>query len=374
MTVRKRLPTNARVRGHLFSRRQTGDEPSLNNGTTIPCMTTASEKADPLFLDLSCPFIDLRTLWAVRCGLAVVVTLGMVAMFARIPPSEEQRTSPVRYETQVVARQSGGPQDRSPSITEPRKQVNSSKASVRDEEHSVLQLQDNGQASVETTLTKAVESTATVTTSADTPANDNMHQEDSPLTPFVSMSDAVTAPAETEGTVGTIDLRGGTIGPQYVFDSFDEYVRLARDSGGLFLAHDPRTRLTIIIGRSLDPRDSNLEIAVDHKLAEYASRMSALSPQHAQVERLRTHIRATVKQLGPATQIVLALPSELDAAILFAQRTACQQADVRLSGRIITGGHFVREGSPVEVAFRVVWMRVPDGSIVRFDDPTGGQN
>lgn len=141
----------------------------------------------------------------------------------------------------------------------------------------------------------------------------------------------------------------GQVAPAYVFASMSSYQRALKDHRAIIIAFNTKTELRLQLGSSLTSRswkESPLNSWLD--LPGYAKRVSLLPPSDPAVSALRTRfLNEHPNWDARHTQIMLAIPNSLDAAILEAQLAACERHHIRPGSKVVTIGDLVPQSNGV---------------------------
>lgn len=150
---------------------------------------------------------------------------------------------------------------------------------------------------------------------------------------------AETTSTSQEAPRGADDIIAGINAPYYRLASLDEYLRMANQHGGRFLAWNGKT--AIGIGRTLHPREASLEVLDANLHSRYATRMAPLPPSNASVAEIRQLVLSEYPSLGRQTQIMLALPYAYDQEILRSQQQWFDSRGLPIDVRAVTEGRFL---------------------------------
>jgi hypothetical protein len=140
----------------------------------------------------------------------------------------------------------------------------------------------------------------------------------------------------TDGSVGTETIKAGVNAPYYRLASLEEYLRMAREHGGRFLAWNGT--IAVKIGSSLDATNRPLEILGSSWRERYATRMAPL-PNHESVDAVRRRVLNQV-DLGSNVAVMLSLPYAYDQEILRAQLAWFAQRHMEVDVHAVTEGRF----------------------------------
>jgi hypothetical protein len=160
----------------------------------------------------------------------------------------------------------------------------------------------------------------------------------------------------------------------------DEYLRTAMEHGGRFLAWNGQ--VAIGIGRTLDPNGATLDALDPTWHRRYATRVAPLPPDSPAVQEIRQFVMQKRPQLGPRTQIMLALPYAYDQEILRSQRAWFQSRNLPVDVRAVTEGRFlptIDRGTPRFAIAQVLRDEIPvtgnrsENPYFRNPHPEGGQ-
>jgi hypothetical protein len=166
---------------------------------------------------------------------------------------------------------------------------------------------------------------------------------DKPDVPAADAPATHGALAEAEGPVrdanaGARDIVEGVTAPYYRLTSLDEYLRMAWEHGGRFLAWNGS--IAVKIGPTLDPNAADFEVLDRSWHRRYATRVAPLPQGDPAVRTMWQRVLTEYPKMGLKTQIMLSLPYAYDQEILRAQREWFELRGLEIDVRAVTEGRF----------------------------------